>query len=284
MRSLAAAVLCAALAACSHSKPRPLPPAPIPVVPPLVALEAASVQGLGFEGADLAFRVRIENPNPTPLSAVRVEYGLDLAQRRAAQGALPAALAIPAADAAGPGTGSVLLPVQLRYAAVPGVAAVLVAAREADYALGGAVVFLTPAGELRVPIAASGRLAVPRSPRFRVENVRMTKTSPREVALELRLDVENPNAFDLPPGRIGCGLLLSDKEVVRADLVFPAPIAGGSTASAVVPIKISVIRAGKAAARLLIPFTSLDASLKGEAVFGGVPVPLELSTRILPGG
>jgi hypothetical protein len=133
-------------------------------------------------------------------------------------------------------------------------------------------------------MAASGRISVPRSPRFRAESLRLRKASPREVTLELRLDVENPNPFDLPPGRIGCGLLLSGKEVVRADLVFPAPIAGGSTASAVVPIRISPTKAGKAAARLLIPFTSLDASLKGEAVFGGVPVPLDLSTSILPGG
>jgi hypothetical protein len=282
MRTIAAAAV-AGLVACSHSRPRPPPPAPIPAVPPLVALEAAEVQGLGFAGADLAFRVRVENPNPAPLSVVRVEYGLDLERKRAAQGALALALAIPGADAAGPGAGSLRLPVQVRYAAVPGAAEVLALEREAEYALGGAVVFLTPAGEVRVPISASGKLVVPRAPQFQVEKVLLRSASPREVTLEMRLDVRNPNDFDLPAGRIGCGLLLSGSEVVRADVVFPAPIAGASTASAVVPIKISMLKAGKAAARLLIPFTSLDASLKGEAVFGGVAVPLDLSTSILPG-
>ncbi len=282
MRSLAAAALAVALAACSHARP-PRAPAPIPVIPPLVALEAAAVQGLGFLGADLAFRVRVENPNPTPLSIVRVDYALDLEGRRIAQGTLEAAVAVLAAGAAGPGTGSVVLPVEVRYASVPGVASLLALERDADYALGGGVVFLTAAGEVRVPIAASGRLVVPRAPRFRVEKVLLRSASPREVALEMKLEVLNPNAFDMPPGRVGCGLQLSGREVVRADVLFPASIAGGSTATAVVPIKLSPLKAGKAAARLLIPFTSVDASLKGEAVFGGVPVPLDLSTSILPG-
>ncbi|HET8538750.1 MAG TPA: LEA type 2 family protein [Anaeromyxobacter sp.] len=282
MRVLSAAALAVAVAACSH-KPKAPPPAPIPVLPPLVALEAVGVEGLGFKGADLAFRARVENPNPAPLSAVRVEYALDLEGRRAAQGVLPTAVAVPAAGAEGPGTGAVELPVQLRWAAVPGVAQVLAKDQEAEYALAGAVVFHTPAGDVRVPMSARGRMIVPRTPRFRVERVVLRSASPREIALELKLDVENPNAFEMPPGRVGCGLHLSGKEVVRADLVFAEPIAGGATASAVAPVKVSVLKAGKAAARLLIPFTSLDAELKGEAVFGGVPVPLDLPTSIRPG-
>jgi LEA14-like dessication related protein len=279
----ATVALALAAAACSHAR-RPPPPAPIPVTPPLVAFEAVKVEGLGFAGAQLEFRGRVENPNPTPMSVVRVEYGLDLEGSRAAQGALDVSLGLAGADpATGPGLGSVLLPVQVRYAAVPGVAKVLALDREAAYALGGAVTFLTHQGPVRVPFAASGRLAVPRSPRIHVEKVVLRKASPREVALEMLMDVRNPNAFAIPPGRIGCGLHLSGKEVVRADVEIAAPIEGGGTAAVVVPIRISVLKAGKAVARLLIPFTSVDVAVKGEAVFGGVPVPLDLATNILPG-
>lgn len=283
MRALALAPAAAlALAACSHA--RPPPPAPVPVQTPLVAFEAVKVEGLGFAGANLLFRGRIENPNPTALSVARVEYALALAGAPAARGTVEAPLLVPAAEAAaGPGLGSVDLPVQLRFAAVPGVARTLAADREAEYALGGAVVFATPGGEVRVPIAASGRMPVPRAPGFKVEKVLLRSASPREVALEMRVDVTNRNAFDLPAGRLGCGLHLSNREVVRADVEFAQPIAAGATASVVVPIRISVFKAGKAVARLLIPFTSLDVAVKGEAVFGGVPVPLDLATSILPG-
>ncbi len=280
MRAIVPAALLA-LVACSHA--RPPKPAPLPVTPPLVAFEAVSVEGLGFLGANVAFRGRVENPNPTPLSVARVEYTLDLEGARAAQGAVEVSFAVAAADpAAGPGLLSVPLPVQLRYAAVPGVAKVLAADREAGYTLGGTVTFLTPAGPMRVPFGASGRLVVPRAPRFHVERVLLRSASPREIALEMRMDVQNPNDFPIPAGRVGCGLHLQGKEVVRADVEIPAPIAGGEVAGLVVPIRISVLKAGKAAARLLIPFTSVDVTVKGEAVFGGVPVPLDLATSILP--
>jgi LEA14-like dessication related protein len=284
MRSLAlAAALVAGLAACAHT-PKPPPPAPIPVTPPTIAFEAVNVEGLGFLGANLSFRARVENPNPTPISIVRVDYTLDVEGGRAASGTLPLSLGLEAAGPSGPDATSLVLPVQLRYAAVPGIARVLALDREAAYALGGAVTFLTPYGEVRVPMAQDGRIVVPRSPRFHVEKVVLRSASPLEVALEMRLDVRNPNDFPIPAGRIGAGLLLSNKEVVRADVNFPEPIGAGATAAVQVPIKISMFKAGKAAARLLIPFTSLDVAVRGEAVFGGVPVPLDLSTSILPGG
>jgi hypothetical protein len=277
-----AVALSLGLAACSHAKKVP-PPAPVPVHLPLVAFEAVKVEGFGFSGARLTFRVRAENTGPTPISVVRMDYALDVEGGRAAQGTTPAALAIAPATAAGNGTETALLPVEVRFAAVPGIARVLAADREAAYALSGGVTFLTPAGEVRVPMSHAGRLAVPRAPRFGVEKVVMRSASPREIALEMRVDVRNPNAFELPAGRIGCGLHLSGKEVVRADLELAHPIAAGGTAAVTVPLRISVLKAGKAAARMLLPFTSLDVAVKGEAHFGGVPVPLELATNILPG-
>lgn len=284
MRSLALpAALSVALAACAHS-PKPPPPAPIPVNPPTIAFESVNVEGLAFLGVSMSFRARVENPNATPISIVRVDYTLDVEGGRAASGALPLSLALEAAGPAGPAATSLLLPVELRFAAVPGIARVLALDREAAYALGGSVTFLTPYGEVRVPMAQDGRIVVPRSPRFHVEKVILRSASPREVALEMRLDVLNPNDFPIPAGRIGAGLLLSNKEVVRADVEIPEPIGGGATAAVHVPIRISVLKAGKAAARLLIPFSSLDVAVKGEAVFGGVPVPLDLATTILPGG
>ncbi len=281
MRALASAVAATALAACAHAPP---PPAPVPALPPVVAIETAGFEGLGFTGVDLTFRARIENPNPTPISAVRLEYALELEGRRAAVGALEAGIVVPPAGASGMGAGAVELPVRLRYAAVPGVAAVLALDREATYALRGAVVFLTPAGEVRVPIGADGVVVVPHVPKVRVARLSLRSASPREVVLELALEVQNPNDFDVPAGRVGCGLHLSGKEIVRADVLFPVPIAPGSTASAVLPITLSPLRTGGAVAKLLIPFKSIDVALKGEAVFGGVPVPLDLSASILPGG
>jgi hypothetical protein len=50
-----------------------------------------------------------------------------------------------------------------------------------------------------------------------------------------------------------------------------------------VAVRVSVLRTGTAAARLLLPFTSLDVAVRGEAVFDGVPVPFDLSSSLVPG-
>jgi len=271
-----------ALGACAHAR-RPPPPAPLPAEPPRVGFETARVEGLGFLGAHLEFRSRVENPNPTPVSVTRVEYRLDLEGARAAEGALDLSLALPPAGPTGPGLGAFHFPVELRYAAVPGMARVLALEREAQYALSGTVTFLTAGGPVRVSMAAAGRLPVPRAPGFHAEKVLLRSSSAREIVLELQLEVRNPNPFAIPPGRIGMGLHLSGREVVRADVIIPAPIEPGGKAVVPVPMRISVLKAGTAVARLLIPFTSLDASLRGEAVFEGVAVPLDLATAILPG-
>jgi LEA14-like dessication related protein len=276
-------VLAAALVAagCGHAK-KTLPPAPIPVERPLISLEAARVDSLGFVGLDLVFACRIENPNPFPLSVVRVSYGLAIEGRTAASGATETPLAVGPATPGAAGTGSFVVPVSVRFANVPAFAPLLALDREAEYALGGEVTFSTPAGPVAVPLSHTGRIAIPRAPRFQVGKATLRSASPREVTLEMAVDVHNPNTFAIPAGRIRYGLFLSDREVARTEVTVAEPIAAGGSAALAVPLKISVLKAGKAAARLLLPFASLDVGVKGEAVFGGVPVPLDLATSILP--
>lgn len=293
-------VLAAALSiavACAHKKKAPSA-APLPVVQPTIAFEGVKVEGLKFTGANLLFRARIENANPFPLSVTRIEYALQLEGRPAAAGAMDSALVVPAPTPAppapppapgvappppappAPGVAEIALPVAVRFSAVPGCAKVLAAEKEASYVLGGSVAFMTPAGPIGVPLSQSGTFVVPKLPKIHVQRAALKSASAREVTVEVQLAITNPNEFPIPPGHVGYGLFVADREVVRADLDIAAPIDGGETASFGAPVKISVLKAGRAAARLLIPFKSMDIKLKGEAVFEGVPVPLDLGTSM----
>lgn len=290
---LLAAVVIALAAGCSHARKAP-PPAPLPVERPMVALEAARVESLAFTGLHLEFGCRIENGNPFPLSVLRVSYRFALEGRTAATGTIPSPLVVgpatttraPAstgAEAPPPGLAALTLPVSVRFQDVPAFAPLLRLGREAAWALTGEVVFSTPSGPIAVPLRQEGRLALPRAPRFRVERAVLRKATPKEIVVEVAVAVHNPNPFALPAGRIGYGLFLSDKEVARTDAVIAQPIGPGEDAMVAVPLRVSVLKAGTAAARLLLPFTSLDVAVRGEAVFGGVPVPLDLSSSLVPG-
>lgn len=293
-RPLHLAAVAALLAAgCGHARKAP-PPAPLPVERPLVALEAARVESLGFTGLNLEFGCRIENGNPFPLSVLRVSYRFALEGRVAASGVVETPLLVgPAvtprtqgpteAAAPAPGFAALTLPVSVRFKDVPAFAPLLQLGREAAWALTGEVTFSTPSGPVAVPLRQEGRLALPRAPRFRVERSVLRKATRKEIVVEVAVAVHNPNPFVLPAGRIGYGLFLSDKEVVRADAVVGAPVGPGEEAVVAVPLRVSVMKAGSAAARLLLPFTSLDVAVRGEAVFDGVPVPLDLSSSLVPG-
>jgi LEA14-like dessication related protein len=280
MRVLLAAVLAAvALAGCGHKQK--ITPAPVPVERPIISLTGAKVEKLDFGGLQLSFGCAIDNPNPFHLAVARVRYALALEGRNAAAGTIATPLEIAPAAPEGAGRGAIVVPVTVRFSDVPAFASLIQGDREAEYALGGEVVFETPAGPVAVPIAQAGRVAMPRAPRFHAGKVQLRSASPREVVLEVPLDVTNPNAFALPAGRISYALLMSNKEVAKAEVVVHEPIAGGGSAALAMPIKISMLKAGKAAARLMLPFASLDVGVRGQAEFGGVPVPLDLGTSIV---
>lgn len=299
LRSPLLALAAAALAAgCSHARKPPPPPAPLPVEQPRIALEAAKVESLGFTGLNLQFGCRLENGNPFPLSVLRVAYRFSLEGRAAAAGTIESPLGIgpavpspspvaPAAQAQAPalspGLASLTLPVSVRFRDVPTFAPLLQLGREAAWTLAGEVTFSTPAGPVVVPLRQEGRLALPRAPRFRVERAVLRKATPKEVVVEVAVDVQNPNPFALPAGRLAYGLFVSGKEVARTDVTIAEPIEAGEEATVAVPLRISVLKAGTAAARLLLPFTSLDVAVRGQAVFDGVPVPLDLSSSLVPG-
>lgn len=257
--------------------------APLPVELPPIAFEAAQLDELKFTQALMTFRCRVDNPNPFPLSVSRVRFAIQLDGRAAAAGEVANAFAIPAMTPDRiPGQGSVTFPVAIRFGSIPGFAALMATKREAPYVLSGAVAFSTPYGVVEVPMATGGVLGVPRMPDFQVLRLQLRSASPMEVLLELRIRVGNTNGFPLPSANLDYALVVSDKEIARAVGRLEAPVAPGESAELTVPIRISVFKAGKAAARFLLPFASLDAELKGGFNFDGVPIPLDLKADVLP--
>ncbi len=304
MRKLALTLALAAAFGCSHKKPRPPPPAPIPVELPSIALEGAKLDEFKFSEARLTFSARVDNPNPFPLSVSRVRFAVLLEGKPAAQGQIDAAFAIPPATAAAPavppepvalagaatppatlvpGKGSISFPVAIRFSAVPGFVKVMATQREAAYTLTGAVAFSTPHGVVEVPIQAGGTIPVPKKPDVQVARFQLRSASPTAIVLELRIRIGNTNVFPLPSARIDYALWVSGKDVARATGRLESPLGVGETAELVLPIEISPLKAGKAAARFLVPFASMKVELKGGIDFEGMPIPLDLDADVTKG-
>jgi LEA14-like dessication related protein len=272
-RAWIAAVLLASLAGCaevgkvigaSFERPR-------------LVFEGWEPREVDLEGATLALRWRIDNPNSVGLRLAELAYRLDVEGHQAVTGSSSGGIKIPSR-----GSAPVSLPVRVRYADVPPIAKALFARETLAWRVSGEVAIDTPVGPIRIPFSQEGKVPSPRPPRISIEGLSAHDAGLSGLTLDVRLRIENPNLFPLPAGALDYGLRLGGAEVVRAASHPLAPVPGGKSAVVVLPVHLSFAAAG-AAARRALAGEPLDVGLRGEALLGGLELPLDLSGRMAPG-
>jgi LEA14-like dessication related protein len=153
-RSIAAAVLLAAAAACGSSVFRQ----------PEVTLENVQLVGLGLRGGTLLVEVEVANPNRFALSANQLRYQLAIADTEAgrdttwldlASGTYEEPFSVAAGQAA-----QVQVPVEFTYAGLGGAASSLLRAGTFNYRATGTVEVRTPLGSHEVPFRRGGMVTL----------------------------------------------------------------------------------------------------------------------------
>lgn len=245
------------------------------VQPPKLTFKSATVQSLDLEGATLAFTWDLENPNGFGVHVARVGWSVDAEGTRVASGDLPGGLEI-RANATSP----VTFPVRVRFQDVPGIVSLLTSGRDAiAYKLAAKVGVHTPVGVLDVPVSHEGHVALPATPKFALEGVAIHSLSFSEIKLDVRLRVQNPNAFPLPLGKLDCALAIAGAPVAQAQALDVAPIAKGTSAVVTIPVRLDVGSAGRAAADVARG-GDVQVDLSGKATLAGIPLPLHLGGKV----
>lgn len=242
---------------------------------PTLTFRSASLQSLDLEGATLAFRFDLENPNSVGLDLARAGYAIEIDGTRIVAGDLPAGLAIPAR-----GTAPISFPVRVRFRDVPGVVSLLTSGKEdIPYKLSGTLGVRTPIGIVELPLSHSDRVSLPKIPQFAVEGLSVRSVSFTSVALDVRLRVRNPNGFPLPSGALDYSLSVGGARVARAEDAKLAAVPGGASAVLEIPVRVDLASAGQAATALVRGGEVL-VELNGTAGLGGLPLPLDLRARV----
>jgi LEA14-like dessication related protein len=242
---------------------------------PRLSFRSAAVEGLDLEGATVALKFDVENPNGFGLDLARVGYGLEVEGTRIATGDVKGGLAIPARGAA-----PLTVPVRVRFADVPGIVGLLTGGRDAvRYRVAGSVGVNTPVGVVELPMSHEDRLGLPALPRFALDGLSVRNASLSEVALDVKVKVTNPNRFGLPAGSLGYALSVAGTPVARADGAPLAAVAGNGASTIALPVKLNVLGASTAAAQVARG-GEVDVALRGEARLAGIPIPLNLAARL----
>lgn len=248
--------------------------AKVAVQEPRITFRSASLDSLDLEGATLAFEWSVENPNGFGLDLASLGYALDLEAKRIVDGKLPGGLQIPANGAA-----PLKLPVHVRFADLAGFAALVSKKEDVAYRLSGTVGVRTPLGVVELPVSHDGRLPLPRLPGFSLDGLSVRSTSFTDVGVDVKVRMKNPNRFPIPAPTLSCGVSIAGSPVANAETRFAAPLAAGSSAVVAIPVRLSLLGAGRAAASIA-QGGPVEVALTGSASFGGLTVPLDLRASL----
>jgi LEA14-like dessication related protein len=101
---------------------------------------------------------------------------------------------------------------------------------------------------------------------------KLTSASFSDVVLDVKLRVQNRNAFALPRGDLSYGLSVAGASVASADGKDLAPVAARSSSVLAIPVRVSLAGAGRAVTQL-VQGNAVDVALTGNARFAGLGVP-----------
>ncbi|HET8541662.1 MAG TPA: LEA type 2 family protein [Anaeromyxobacter sp.] len=242
---------------------------------PRLTFKSAALDALDLEGATVAFTWEIENPNALGVNLARAGWQMEVEGTRIAAGDLPAGLSIPAN-----GKAPLSFPVRLRFRDVPGIVSLLGSGRsDLGYRLSGSLGIKTPIGIVDLPMSHTDRVTLPAVPRFALDGLRVRSVSLSTVAVDVRVRVQNPNAFHLPNGDLDYALALAGTPVARAAGASVASVPGGGSATVEIPVKIDVLSAGRVASDLARG-GEVQVELTGKAQLAGLSLPVELRGRV----
>jgi LEA14-like dessication related protein len=242
---------------------------------PKLTFRSVSVQSFDLEGATLGFEYLLENPNKVGLTLARVGYALDVEGSRVVDGDLRQGLKIPAGGGA-----PVTFPVHVKFKDVPGFVRLVTSQDEVAYRLSGKAGIDTPIGIIELPISHSSKIGLPKLPSFSLDSVAIRSASFTDLALDVRMKVQNPNRFPIPSGSLQYGLQVGGSEVARGDAAALAKVPAAAGATVVLPVKVSLLGAGRAIYQAMQGGGTLPVALSGKAVIAGIEIPLNLASKV----
>ncbi len=270
MRQLIVPFAVLALAAgCAHAPP------PIPITPPTLVLQSFTPVQFDAYGVTLSMEGKLENPNPVSVPVDVFTYQIAIDGQPAGGGKVSTGIVLPA-NGSVPAT----VPARLDWAAVPHLVDLLVAhGGEAPCQVSGAALVPNGAQYLELPYAVSGTVALPQLPKVSMGKVVLRKSDLFETILEVQVNVENPNKFPLPNGRLAYNLTLSGVSVVNGGNYALLDVPPGETRPIAIPVRFSTVGAAAGAIAGALRGVA-NVAFSGRAGFGGLEVGLDAQTAL----
>ena len=230
-------------------------------IKPTARLIDTRLTNISFEQADLVFDLAVQNQNPFAINLAGLEYDLKIENRSLISGITAQGLKIgPAA------TSNVQLPVTLKFADLKKLPGEIWQQDKFSYQLDSRLIVDLPViGNYAIPVAKQGELPVPRLPRVSLNDVTVRNLNISSAELVARVEIENPNAFDLVLTDFDYRLKINRQEWGQGSIQdnIRVPEKGRSTID--IPVKLDMLSMGRTVYQALADRQVLEYQLNGEA-------------------
>ncbi|MCU7924442.1 MAG: LEA type 2 family protein [Candidatus Thiodiazotropha sp. (ex Dulcina madagascariensis)] len=225
---------------------------------PTVQVVGVKLTGLDFEGIDLAFDLKVDNPNPFPIDLAGLDYDLKLLDSSFLKGEQPMGLSL-AADAGS----RIKVPLRLGFQQLMSTYRQLKHVDRAAYRLDLGLGFDIPVlGKVRIPIDYEGDFPLPRIPEVKVRSLHVQQLNMNGAKLLLQLEVDNPNGFSLLLERLNYNLKLNGFALGKGLLNQPLDIKRGGSGVMNLPLSLDFMQAGMGLYSALLSKSGIEYELK----------------------
>ncbi len=250
---------------------------------PTVDVQNMRLTGMSFDALDLAFDLKITNPNAFSASLSGFDYDFQIADASFLKGTQEKQLTLQAN-----GVSTLEIPLTLNFKDLYNTFQALKNQDSSAYKLVCGLSFNLPVlGPTRIPVSKSGNLPNLKLPEVSIGSLKLNKISLSGADLDLKLNVKNANTFSFLLNQLNYDFAVNGKTWVKGLSQKQMQVKEKGESTIAIPISLNFLEVGTAVYQMISGNQKLNYQLKGNAdlnsslpLLGQVSLPIDRAGEI----
>ncbi|HEX9971485.1 MAG TPA: LEA type 2 family protein [bacterium] len=250
---------------------------------PTLDVQNVRMTGLSFDAVDLAFDIKIQNPNPLAASLAGFDFDFQINDASFLKGQQDKQVTVQAM-----GESMIEIPISLNFKDLYSTFQALKNQDSSGYKLLGGLSFNLPVlGPTRIPMSKTGKVPNLKLPSVSIGSLKLNNISLTKANLELKLNVDNPNSFNFLMNKLNYDFVVNGKTWVKGLTQNQVQVKEKGASTVSIPISLNFLDMGMALYQMIAGNQKLNYQLKGVVdlnsslpLLGQVSLPIDRAGEI----